>query len=150
MRFRSATTRARVRAAPPRPKARGVRGKKPTLTIFAPAIKVSITKAGGKNAKTSKKERYVRDRVLPRTPLPGKKAPVVTYMGTGEKGRRALLLVSTKVSSLFGDTRCTTNEDVCQLIEVEPGFPVTFVYGANEVRYTINVHKIELVVIGRA
>ncbi len=33
--------------------------------------------------------------------------------------------------------------DTCQLLEVEPGFPETFVYGANDVRYKINVLKIE-------
>jgi hypothetical protein len=145
------------------------------LTFFAFAIKVSITKAGGKasvsaeapaaaseapaasatpvsdaaaSARGTRKERTVRDRVLPHTPLPGKRAPVVTYMGPNDNATKALMLVSTKVESVFGDTRCVTNEDVCQLIEVEPGFPVTFVYGANEVRYTINVIKIFPVVTG--
>ena len=32
---------------------------------------------------------------------------------------------------------------------VEPGFPTTFVYGANDVRYKINVLKIEPVVVGQ-
>ncbi|HEX6229430.1 MAG TPA: hypothetical protein VFZ41_08240 [Solirubrobacterales bacterium] len=128
-------------------------GEKPKLTLFAFAIKVSITKAGGKTKagkrSSAKKERTVRDRVLPHTSLPGKKAPVVTYMGPSGNGKKAVMLVSTKVESVFGDIRCLTNEDICQLIEVEPGFPVTFVYGANEVRYTINVIKIEPVITGR-
>ena len=33
---------------------------------------------------------------------------------------------------------------------VAPKFPITFVYGANEVRYTFNVLKIELVVAGHS
>ena len=36
----------------------------------------------------------------------------------------------------------------CELIEVKPGSPVTFIYGENEVRYTIKVQKLELVVTG--
>jgi hypothetical protein len=124
-------------------------GGKPKLRLFAFAIKVSVTKSGGKDATTKEKERWVRDRVLPRTPLPGEKAPVVTYMGPSENGRKALLLVSTKVESVFGEIHCVTpTEDICQLVEVEPGFPVTFVYGGNEVHYTINVIKIEPVLLG--
>jgi hypothetical protein len=33
---------------------------------------------------------------------------------------------------------------------VEPKFPITFVYGANEVHYTFNVLKMELVVTGHS
>ena len=60
------------------------------------------------------------------------------------------MLVSTKVKSVFGESRCVSGDDVCQLLEVEPGFPVTFIYGANEVHYTINVLSLELVVTGHS
>jgi hypothetical protein len=129
---------------------------KPDLVFYAFAINVRITKAGGKDAGKAKKEApIVRERVLPQTALPGEKTPVVTYMGPGRKGDKAtgkaLLLVSDKVQSVFGETKCVSgSDDVCQLIEVEPGFPVTFVYGANEVRYTFNVLKLGLVVTGRS
>lgn len=127
----------------------GGSGENPKLRLFAFAIKVSVTKSGGKDATSQEKERWVRDRVLPRTPLPGEKAPVVTYMGPSENGQKALLLVSTKVESVFGEIHCVTpTEDICQLVEVEPGFPVTFVYGGNEVHYTVNVIKIEPVLLG--
>ena len=36
------------------------------------------------------------------------------------------------------------------LLEVEPGFPVTLVYGANEVHYVVNVLKLEVVPIGHS
>jgi hypothetical protein len=134
-------------------------GGKPHLILFTWGIDVKIAKSGGKNADSSEKpEPVVKHKVLPQTPLPGEKAPVVTYMGPARKGSKAtgkaLLLVSNNVRSVSGETRCVSGGDVsagevCQLLEVEPGFPVTFVYGANEVHYTINVLKIELVVTGR-
>jgi hypothetical protein len=128
----------------------GGSGKAPKLTLFAFAAKVSITRSGGKQAGASKKDRSVRNRVLPNTPLPGKKAAVVTYMGPSTNGKNALLLVSAKVKAVFGEIRCVTpSEDICQLVEVQPGFPVTFVYGGNEVHYTFNVIKIEPVITGK-
>jgi hypothetical protein len=123
---------------------------KPDLTFYTFAIKVRIAKAGGNSADSDKKqEPVVRERVLPLTELPGEKAPVVTYMGSSKKGK-ALLMVSNDVKSTFGDAKCISGDDVCQLLEAEPGFPVTFVYGAGETRYTIQVLKIYPVVTGRS
>ena len=78
----------------------------------------------------------------------------MTFMGPGRTADnkltgRALLLVSNHVKSVFGEAKCVSGDDVCQLLEVEPGFPVTFVYGENEVRYTINVLKLDLVATAR-
>lgn len=128
---------------------------KPHLTFFTYGINVRITRSGGDEADSKKKpEPSVKHDVLPQTALPGDKAPVVTYLGLARKGKKAtgkvLMLVSNKVKSVFGETNCVSGEDVCQLLEVEPGFPVTFVYGENEVHYTINVLKIELVVTGHS
>jgi hypothetical protein len=67
-------------------------------------------------------------------------------MGPSRKGK-PLLLVSRDVSSIFGEVKCLEGDEICQLVEVEPGFPVVFVYGANEVRYRINVLKIEPVAV---
>lgn len=129
--------------------------KKPRLTFFTYGISVRITRSGGKDADPKEKpEPSVKHKVLPQTPLPGEKAPVATYLGLARKGKKAtgkvLMLVSNDVKSVFGETRCVSGDDVCQLLEVEPGFPVTFVYGANEVHYTINVLKIDLVVVGHS
>jgi hypothetical protein len=69
-------------------------------------------------------------------------------MGPSKKDlKKAVLLVSNKVTSVFGETKCANSEDQCQLVEVEPGFPVTLVYGANEVHYVVNVLKQDLVAI---
>lgn len=130
----------------------GETAEAPELTLFTFAIDVRITRSGGKDAEarqaSKQSEPVIKHRVLPQTPLPGEKAPVVTYMGLSRKGN-ALLLVSTDVRSVFGETKCVSGDDVCQLIEAEPGFPVTFVHGYNEVHYTIKVLKIEPVRVGR-
>jgi hypothetical protein len=118
------------------------------LRLFTFAVNVQISKSETKpNGRTVMGEPEIRRRVMPTTPLPGAKAPVVTYMGVNaEKGTNALLMVSNNVKSVFGDVKCLSGTDICQLLEVEPGFPTTFVYGPNDVRYKINVLKIEPVI----
>jgi hypothetical protein len=88
----------------------------------------------------------VRKAVKPPAPLPGAKAPVVTYLGVNYvKGKpRALLMVSRDVSAVFGDAKCVSGTSTCELLEVEPGFPEIFEYGPNGVRYKFNVLKIEI------
>jgi hypothetical protein len=127
------------------------------LTFFAWGISAWISKAGGGNAKPNgKPESSVKHKVLPQTTLPGRKAPVVTYMGLSRKAAqkddeaRALLLVSDDVTLVTGEAKCMAGGNVCQLIEAQPGVPISFVYGANETRYTIKVLKIELVVTGHS
>jgi hypothetical protein len=121
------------------------------LRLFTFAVNVQISKSETKpNGRTVMGKPEIRRRVMPTTPLPGAKAPVVTYMGVdAEKGTKALLMVSNNVKSVFGDVKCLSGTDICQLLEVEPGFPTTFVYGANDVRYKINVLKIEAVGTGK-
>ncbi len=71
--------------------------------------------------------------------LPGEKTPVVTYLGLGAKEpRRPLFLVSPEVTAIYGESECISGTGTCQLIALEKGFPVTFVYGENDVRYKIN------------
>lgn len=128
--------------------ANGGHGTQPHLTYFTFAIDVKITRSAGEGADATTSEPTTRQRVMPTTPLPGEKAPVVVYMGADSNAKKALLLVSTDVKSVFGDAKCLSGADACQLLEVEPGFPETFVYGPNDVRYKINVLKIEPVVSG--
>ncbi len=126
-------------------------GGKPHLVFYSIGIKVRISKAvDGK----PQGEPLVREDVLPQTSLPGEKTPVVTYMGPARNGDKAngkaLLLVDDSVQSVESDARCVSGDEVCQLLEVEPGFPVVLTYGENEVRYTVNVIKFELVVTGHS
>jgi hypothetical protein len=121
-------------------------GNEPGLVFFSFAIDVKIVRLEDGRAG----DPSLRRRVMPTTPLPGEKAPVVTYMGAKAKEGKALLMVSNKVKSVFGDGKCLSGTDTCQLLEVETGFPQTFVYGPNDIRYRINVLKIEPVITGRS
>jgi len=91
-------------------------------------------------------EPTVRNDVKPPAPLPGAKAPVVTYLGVNyvKSKPRALLMVSRDVSAVLGDAKCVSGTSNCELLEVEPGFPEVFEYGPNGVRYKLNVLKIEI------
>jgi hypothetical protein len=142
------------------------------LVFLSWAVDVKITKSGGTGSAAERRadglavsnakdgvtvhspielaadaEPSIRHKVLPLTRLPGDKQPVATFMGRSPHGF-PLFLVSSKVKSVFGESKCVSGDDSCQLIEVEPKFPITFVYGENEVRYTFNVLKMELVVTG--
>jgi hypothetical protein len=114
---------------------------------YAGTIDVEIVREGGTSAEAEAKSEeakpIVRRHVKPQAALPGPNLPVFRYMGPSREatGHRPLLLVSPEVRSVFGETRCIAGEEACQLLEVEPGFPVTFVYGPAEVRYTVTVLK---------
>ncbi len=123
----------------------------PSLKLFSYAIDVKITRTETKaDGSKQTSEPTVRHRVIPPAPLPSEKAQVVTFMGVNPKTRMPLLLISDAVSEVFGEGKCLSGVSTCQLIELEPGFPETFVYGANNVRYKINVLKFEPVVTGHS
>jgi hypothetical protein len=82
--------------------------------------------------------------VQPLTPLPGSETPVITYLGAGSGGTKALFSVSKEVSAVFGEVKCVSGTDTCEAIELEPDFPVTFVYGPDQARYRIKLIKIKL------
>ena len=130
---------------------------KPHLVLFDYAIDARISRSEPPGQGSGQpQEPVVKQRVLPQTPLPGEKAPVVTYLGPGRKQGdkttgKVLLLVGGDVKSISGEYGCVSrNAEVCQLLEVEPGFPLDFAFGDNGVHYTIKVLKIELVVIGHS
>jgi hypothetical protein len=120
------------------------------LVYYANAIDVQITrtatkKGGGKESSGP----TVRKRVLPYSALPSEKVPVVVYMGPNPKTHQPMLLVSDAVASIFGEASCISGDETCQLLEVEPGLPVTFAYGPNQDRYKLNILKIYKVVVER-
>lgn len=122
-------------------------GDGPRLVFYTFAIDVKIVRVDGDGRAG---DPSIKRGVRPATPLPGPKAPVVTYMGARFREGKALLMVSNNVKSIFGDGKCLSGTDTCQLLEVETGFPQTFVYGAGDARYRINVLRIEPVVTGRS
>jgi hypothetical protein len=113
------------------------------VTFYTFVLDVQVTRIETKpNGGTEKTGPTVHHDVKAPAPLPGEKAPVVTYLGMGAKTRNPLFLISTDVTAVYGEGKCVAGTDTCQLIALEPGFPVTFVYGENDVRYKINVLKV--------
>lgn len=95
-------------------------------------------------------EPEVRRRVKPLTQLPGKKTPVVTTMGVNLHNGLVMLLVSNDVKSLDGEFKCAarTPSGTCELLEIEPGFPLELVYGPERVLYRLKVTKIDTISAG--
>lgn len=121
------------------------------LTFYTFAINVQITKTvTAKNGRKEMTGPSLHKEVMPPANLPGEKAQVVTYMGISSKDHKPLFLVSPKVASAFGEGKCVSGEESCQLMELEPGLPETFVYGENQVRYKINVLKVVPKVTGHS
>ena len=146
-----AVTEAPSPASPPSGGGSGGGDDAPSLALFTFAIDVQIARSEKTKSGAQKMgEPTIRRGVMPTTPLPGEKAPVVTYMGLSPKGRNLLLMVSNNVKTVLGDAKCLSGTDTCQLLEVEPGLPEVFVYGENDVRYKINVLDVEAVPTGRS
>lgn len=120
----------------------------PTLYSFAIDVKLVRTATAPDGSK-ERDEPRTRERVLPPAPLPGAKAQVVTYMGINPTTRQPLLLISDQVASTFGEGKCLSGASICQLLEVETGMPITFVYGPNGARYKLTVLKVEPVAAGQ-
>ncbi|HEX7246039.1 MAG TPA: hypothetical protein VF245_10775 [Solirubrobacterales bacterium] len=103
-------------------------------------VKVTVTKtlpSGKKETNSS-----VQQRVIPVAPLPSDKVQAVAYMGPSTNVKHpnnVILLVSDAVTAVFGDGRCLSGAEVCQLLEVEPGMPETFVFGPESTRYKLVV-----------
>jgi hypothetical protein len=149
------TTTSEPTSSPPSsggaPAKGGGNGTQPSFTLYAFAIDVQISRTESKaDGGKQKSEPETRKNILPPTSLPGKKEQVVTYMGISPKTKKPLFLVSTDVTAVFGEAQCVSGSSICQLLELEPGFPETFVYGENDVRYKINVLKVAPVVTGHS
>lgn len=93
----------------------------------------------------------VRRRVPTLAQLPGKKVAVVTVGGVDFHNGKVFFLVSDDVRSLDGDFTCKTRtrKGLCELLEIEPGFPLEAVYGPEKVRYRFKVTKVDAVWAGR-
>ena len=125
------------------------------VTFFTWGINVWINKVPSDPEADA--EAVTKPGVLAQTPLPGAQSPVVTFMGLSREAaekhhdQRALFVVSDEVSKITEGGRCLSRgEGVCQLIEVKPDMPITFIYGPGETSYTIKVLKIELIVTGHS
>jgi hypothetical protein len=127
----------------------GGEGKLPHGTLFAFGVDVSIVHVSRDgNGKKQTSEPDVRKKVLPTVSLPSKDIAVVTYMGISPQTRKPLFLVSDLVTAVFGEGKCVTGTEACQLIELEAGFPETFEFGEGGDLYKIKVTDVEPVVTG--
>jgi hypothetical protein len=122
----------------------------PTRTRFASnAIDVrivSVPHPSASNAGTKARPKptaEVRHDLPELTMLPARATPAVAFMGTSRDGKKALFLVSSDVVSIFGEGTCVIGSQTCQLLALEPGLPETFVYGAQEHTYRLELLKIE-------
>jgi hypothetical protein len=87
----------------------------------------------------------VRKNVPVLTQLPGKKTPVVTTMGANFSKERLLFLVSHEVKAISGDYACITRGEICELLEVEPGMLLEYVYEPSGARYAIKVTGVDAI-----
>lgn len=142
-------------------------GKQGKLTWYSYAIDVKVTTGsaegnslaiagnslsadGGSSAGTPAlakqgRKTQLRKNLPELTMLPSREAPALTYMGSTKDGKKALMLVSSDVTSLFGDARCVIGSTTCQLLALELGLPETVVYGGNDRVFKIEVTEIHLV-----
>ncbi|HEX5593054.1 MAG TPA: hypothetical protein VFX35_06880 [Solirubrobacterales bacterium] len=125
-------------------------GSIPAGTTYSLQVTVQVTRIETKpDGSVDKKGPTLYKDVVAPAPLPGEKTPVITYLGMGSKNRVPMFLVSNEVTAIYGEAECISGAGSCQLLVLEKGFPVTFVYGDNDVRYKINLVKAEPVVTGR-
>lgn len=120
------------------------------VTLYSFAIDVKLVRTATAPDGTKDKDApETRERVLPPAPLPSAKTQVVTYMGINPTTRQPLLLISDQVAATFGEGKCLSGASTCQLLEVETGMPITFVYGPDGARYKLTVLKVEPVVTAK-
>lgn len=131
--------------APPKPNSSGSRIFE---YVFDLQIVHSQTSAEG-NAKMSEPE--ARHHVKTLTQLPGKKVAVATVAGINFHTGKVYFLVADGVHSLGGEFRCVTRApgELCELLEVEPGFPLELTYGPSKVLYRIKVTGVHAVWAGK-
>jgi len=102
------------------------------------AVDVQITTT--RTLPSGKKEKSgprLRKRVIPPAALPSNDVPAVVFMGLSPKTNQPSFLISDAVTAIFGEGRCILGTETCQLLEVEPGMPETFVFGPESTRYKL-------------
>lgn len=111
------------------------------LKYYSWTIDVRVTPvSSGKD----KPEASVRHNLPEMTMLPSRSVPALTFIGVSKDEKNAVMLVSDKVTGLFGDATCTVGSEACQLIVLEPEIPETVVYGADSRTYRVELLKVSL------
>lgn len=132
----------------------GSPGQSPELRFYTWTIDVQISHSETlPDGSTKMGAPEVRKGVRSPKPLPAEKKPVVTYLGVkaqSENTLKALVMVSDEVTGVFGDAECASGIGHCELLEMEPGFPVVFEYGPSGVRYKIKIIDIDFIQTGHS
>jgi hypothetical protein len=113
------------------------------LRYFSFAINVRVVPVSS-GASSSKAEPSVRHNLPELTMLPSRKEPALTFMDVSKDGKKALMLVSDKVTGLFGDGVCVVGSEHCQLLALEQGVPETVIYGPQGHTFRIELLKLRL------
>lgn len=111
------------------------------LKYYSWTIDVRVTPV---SAGKSKSKATTRHNLPEMTMLPSKSVPALTFVGVTKDEKNAIMLVSDKVTGIFGDATCTVGSEACQLIALEPEIPETIVYGADNRTYRIELLKVKL------
>lgn len=115
------------------------------VTFFTYAIDVKVTPLSSGDGKPSKADPTVRHDLPPLVMLPSRDTPALTYVGPSRDGKKAIMLVSSDVVSLFGDSKCVVGSQSCQMLALEPGAPETIVYGPAARTYRVELLKLQVV-----
>lgn len=138
----SATTTETTEIDIPGEKGSEVPPKESRLRYYSYAIDVSVVPVSSDTGK--KPDATVRHKLPDMTMLPSREVPALTFIAVTKDAKKAVMLVSDKVTGLFGDGVCIVGTEACQLIALEPGLPETVVYGADNRTYRIEVRKLQL------
>ncbi|HSS32878.1 MAG TPA: hypothetical protein VLL27_06310 [Solirubrobacterales bacterium] len=114
---------------------------------YSYAIDVKVSSGGSEESESPSVDGKptVRHNLPELTMLPSREQPAIVYMGSTRDGKKALVVVSSDVDSVFGDAQCVLGSETCQMLALEPGLPETFVYGGSGKTYKIELLKIHLV-----
>jgi hypothetical protein len=113
------------------------------LEYYSFAVDVRIVPVSS-GAAASKVKPSIRHNLPELTMLPSRKQPALTFIGVTKGAKKAVMLVSSKVRSIFGDASCMVGSEACQLLDLEPGVPETIVYGSEERTFRIELLKLQL------
>jgi hypothetical protein len=130
-------------ASPPSDEGNGEPPEEGHLKYYSWAIDVRVTPVPSSKGE-EKPEASVRNNLPDMTMLPSRDVPALTFIGVTKDTKRAVMLVSDKVTGLFGDGVCIVGSEACQLIALESGLPETVVYGADSRTYRIEITKLRL------
>ncbi len=111
---------------------------------FAIDVRITPVSSGSGVGESKAQEATVRHSLPELTMLPSRKEPALTFMDVSKDQKKVLMLVSDKVTGLFGDGACVVGAEHCQLLALEEGIPETIVYGADERTFRIELLKLRL------